>query len=112
MKGPIKAEIRPEEQSEKAESCRKNSWNEIIVQHKSSTKNKTNKLINKQTKWDTAVTVQIFFTIKSMNNKTFLPIQSNSCFVKNKGRRKQKRTKEAANKKERKKHKKNECINE
>ena len=24
-----KAEIRPEEQSEKAESCRENSWNEI-----------------------------------------------------------------------------------
>ena len=24
-----KAEIRPEEKSEKAESCRKNSWNEI-----------------------------------------------------------------------------------
>ena len=24
-----KAEIRPEEQSEKAESCRKNSWNEV-----------------------------------------------------------------------------------
>ena len=29
MKGPNKAEIRPEQQSEKAESCRENLWNEI-----------------------------------------------------------------------------------
>ena len=26
-----KAEIRPEEQSEKAESCRRNLWNDIII---------------------------------------------------------------------------------
>ena len=29
LKGPIEAEIRPEEQSEKTESCRENLWNEI-----------------------------------------------------------------------------------
>ena len=29
LKGPNKAEIRPEEQSEKTESCQENIWNEI-----------------------------------------------------------------------------------
>ena len=29
VEGTSKAEIRPEEQSEKAESCRENVWNEI-----------------------------------------------------------------------------------
>ena len=29
VEGTSKAEIRPEEQSEKAKSCRENSWNEI-----------------------------------------------------------------------------------
>ena len=35
-----KAEIRPEEQSEKAEKCRKNSWNEIHLKRPNRHKNR------------------------------------------------------------------------
>ena len=38
-----KVEIRPEEQSEKAESCRENLWNEIQLKGPRAIKTETNK---------------------------------------------------------------------
>ena len=48
MKGPIRQEIRPEEQCEKMESCRENLWNEI--QLKGRLPKTTTRKTNKQTK--------------------------------------------------------------